>query len=335
MQWDGRRTGFFEAWYLTLTDLETRTGFWIRYTVDVPARLGRPSCGVWFISFPREGDPGEVARTVELPVSELRTYDEPFQLFVGDAVLRDGEARGEIPGAARWALSWQPPPAALRLLPPLAYQLPVARSRAVTAAPAAAVNGLIEAGGQTYRLSRASGGQGHIWGTKHSDAWAWARCSAWDDGADAAFEAVSAPALSLGGRRIDSTLVALRLEGREHVLNGFLDSLLARSRSETGRWSFAAADAELRIEGEVTRAPERLVVAALPEPDGDTSYCHASEVATLQLRTWRRRRPFSTWRPGPELSATGLAHAEWASRQPDERVTRRIRMVGYPSRRAA
>ena len=49
MVWD-RSPGHYEVWYATLTHRPSRTGFWIRYTLEAPIS-GEPYAQLWFARF--------------------------------------------------------------------------------------------------------------------------------------------------------------------------------------------------------------------------------------------------------------------------------------------
>ena len=59
MRWAFQR-GHYEVWYATLSHLASRTGFWIRYTLEAPeADHGEPYAQLWFARF----DGNDAART--------------------------------------------------------------------------------------------------------------------------------------------------------------------------------------------------------------------------------------------------------------------------------
>ena len=48
MRWAFQR-GHYEVWYATLSHLASRTGFWIRYTLEAPEEgHGEPYAQLWF-----------------------------------------------------------------------------------------------------------------------------------------------------------------------------------------------------------------------------------------------------------------------------------------------
>ena len=177
---------------------------------------------------------------------------------------------------------------------------------------------------RTFELEGAPGCQTHLWGRKHAEQWVWARASAWDCGEDAFFEGLTARVRR--GRFVlpPLTVLSLRLDGRTHHIRALTRAARTKTSWSMGRWAFSGEGTTLALAGEVTHPPERLLLAEYRDPDGEESFCHNSELVTVRLRTWLRDRPWQRWRRGPDLSATGLGHAEWGERAASPLVKRRI-----------
>ena len=190
MVWDGRPS-HYEVWYLTLSHLPSRTGFWIRYTLESP-RLGdgEPYAQLWFARF----DGNDPSRTFgvnrRFPAARLTTVAEPFSVTISDSVLRhDGMAGsldveaggdpGQAPHHVTWNLRWTPSVATHHQLPPLAYLAPV-DTRVLSPNLDVAIDGEIVVDGERYELRGAPGGQTHLWGKKHAYSWGWSHCNAFE-----------------------------------------------------------------------------------------------------------------------------------------------------------
>ena len=325
MVWDQARAGHYEVWYLTLSDPATGAAFWIRYTLESPrAGHGAPHARLWFSSFVSDGGGGEVARFADVSISRLEARSDPFSLRIGEAELSHGAARGALPGHASWDLTWTPPERSHRHLPPLVYRVPIVSTTVLSPAPAVRFSGTITCGGRTFALDGAPGCQTHLWGRKHAEAWVWARASAWDGGEDAFFEGLTARVKR--GRLLlpPLTVMSLRLSGRTHHIRTLAQAARTKTAWSLGRWTFSGEGPTLALSGEVTHPPEGLLLAEYTDPDGEESFCHNSELATVRLRTWQRDRPWQRWRRGPDLAATGLGHAEWGDRSASPLVKRRL-----------
>ncbi len=323
--WDRRRTGHYEVWYLTLSDLATGAAFWIRYTLEAPQEgRGAPHARLWFSSFSPDGKGGEAARHLDVSIDRLEAGSDPFSVRMGDSELTHGTATGAIPGHAAWDLRWSPPIVGHHHLPGVAYHVPIASTTVLSPAPAVRFSGTITAGDRTFELDGAPGCQTHLWGKKHAEQWVWARASSWDGGEDAFFEGLTARVRR--GRLLlpPMTVLSLRLAGKVHHVKALRQALRTKSAWSLGRWSFSGEGPTLAISGEVTHPAADLLLAEYTDPDGEESFCHNSELASVRLRTWLRDRSLSRWRPGPELSASGMCHAEWGDRTASPLIRRRI-----------
>ncbi|MFI5290712.1 MAG: tocopherol cyclase family protein [Polyangia bacterium] len=329
MRWT-REPGHYEVWYATFTDLETRTGFWIRYTLEAPKEgHGEPYAQLWFARF----DPSDPARTFginrKLPISELREEREPFRLRLGEAELRADGMRGALAGAghsAEWDFSWHPSETVHLHLPGAAYLGHWADTQVLSPNLNVAARGQLTVDGKSYALDGAPLGQTHIWGKKHAYSWAWSHCNAFDGDRGAALETLSIR-LRRGSIVLPKlTLLSLYLEGDEPAHLEFRQPWkmpLARSDYGTGRYHLIAADAEYKVEAELTCRPEDMILAEYVDPDGDPAYCHNTECADARVKIWRRSPFVGRFREHRTLSSTRGAHYEWGARAGDPLVKKR------------
>ncbi|HET8644536.1 MAG TPA: hypothetical protein VFO85_03545, partial [Vicinamibacteria bacterium] len=288
--WDGRQAGRYEVWYLTFNHLASRTGFWIRYTLEAP-RAGAPGARVWFAAFDHDRPQGTVAFNRRYPRADLELGARPFQVRVGASCLRHDGARGEIEGAghhARWDLAWAAGGATHRHLPAFAYRTPFADTRVLSPNPLLAIDGTVEVDGRRFDLCAQPGGQSHLWGRAHADAWAWGRCSAFDEGGQGYLETLTVRVRRAGFLLPPLTFLTLRLDGAEMRFTAARSALRSRGRFGTGRYEFAAASRDVRLQGEFTSPPELLVQAEYADPGGDRRFCANTEVGDLALTLERR-----------------------------------------------
>jgi hypothetical protein len=303
-RWDGRR-GHYEVWFLTMT--HGRIGYWIRYTLRAPV-AGPPEREAWFARF----DPDDPARTFGLhgPPDGAPVPGGYFR--VGESVLEPGTARGHIAGPgheARWDLQWDGGQPTFRVLPPVLYRAGLAPTKPFTPNPDVRFSGTIEADGERVAVDGAPGQQGHLYGSRHAERWAWASCNRFvDDGW--AFQALSAqgrrgplltPFLTFAGLRIDGRWVRFRGTSR-------------RRTWALGTWRLRLEAKAYRLEGEVRAFPDHLIRARYLDPDDTPRFCHNSEVASARLVLWERRA--GGWQEAAGLVSEGTTHAEWAGRTP-------------------
>jgi hypothetical protein len=308
-QWDGT-PGFYEVWYVTLTDPVSGTGLWIRYTMVAP-KTGEPAtCSLWFLAMP----PGEapVGRKASWPIDRLRATAEPFSVGVDDATLRDDGAAGAFEDVA-WDLRWAPDGRAITMVHPAVSR--VANTKFTVPKVDLTIDGEVSFGGRTLRIEAARGGQAHLWGTKHAGRWAWLHCN--DLGEDGAFvEAVSVVVPRFGRDIGPNTPVRARLDGADLDATGPLSLALASSRFALTGWSFTARRGRRKLVVEVDAPRESLAGVTYHDPDGDLAYCYNTEVATARLHLYDRTLGFPQWTLRRSWHADGRAHFEYAQREP-------------------
>src|SRR5262245_49814751 len=96
-RWDGARAGHYEVWYLTASHRASRTGFWIRYTLEAPLPgHGEPYGQLWFACFDGDDPSRSFAINRRLPIAEHRAQAEPFTVHMGAARLGHDGMHGAL-----------------------------------------------------------------------------------------------------------------------------------------------------------------------------------------------------------------------------------------------
>jgi hypothetical protein len=308
-RWDGR-AGFYEVWYLTLTDRATGVGAWIRYTLLAPtAASGRESCAsLWFLTM----DPGAapLARKATFPRAELALAAHPFRVSIGPGTLDARGMRGAFEDVA-WDLRWEGAGRAYRHVHPVLERARVATTVLTLPHADLEVSGALRVGERELRLEGARGGQAHLWGTKHASRWSWAHCNDFDGDGDAFVDGVSVWVPRLGRQLGPSTPVVARVDGADVISTSPLRVVRNRSRVAPTGWTFEASARDgRRLRGEVDAPRDMLAGVTYEDPDGHRAYCYNTEVASMRLTAWRRDRLVA------RLSAPGRAHFEYAQREP-------------------
>ncbi len=319
-RWDGRSRGYYEVWYLTGNQRETGAGFWIRYTLEAP-RTGEAEARLWFAFFDRQDPARSFALNRGFPASSLRCRADPFGLDLAGATLHHHRSRGAVEGGghrAEWDLAWEPSTWTHHHLPAFVYRTPFADTRVLSPNPDVRLRGAIVVDGRRLTLADEPGGQTHLWGRKHAHAWAWGRCTAFGDGDDAFLEALTVRVRRAGVVLPALTFLALRLEGRTHVLTGLRDGWRGKGVFETGRYGFEAAGRGAVVRGTFTATPERLVLARYHDPDGEPAFCANTEIGDLDLEVQ------AAGGPARRLRAEGMAHFETGGRVPPSIVRRHV-----------
>jgi hypothetical protein len=326
-RWSGAG-GHYEVWYATLSDPRTRTGFWIRYTLEAPLLgHGEPYAQLWFGCFDGRNPNQTFGINRRFPVRELVTGNEPFRVRIGDAELRMDGMKGQLAGdghSAEWDLRWSPADKILMQFPEVSYKGKLTPTKLVEANPSVAARGQITVDGRTYELDGVPLGQTHVWGSKHSYTWAWAHCNSFEGDRGAHFEA------TLGRLKRGPvvgpmmTLFQLELEGFDPAKLDFHEfSALPFTRGTygTGRLWARATGLQWKVEAELTARAEDTIMAEYVDPDGDPVYCHYTGCADAVITV--SKRGLTGWREVRSLRADKGAHFEWAARAGDPLVKKR------------
>lgn len=320
-RWDGR-PGHYEVWYLTLNHRPSRTGAWLRYTMEAPV-AGEARAALWFAHFDSRDPDRTFAIHRHFPIADLVAQDHPFALALPGALLAHDRARGALIGgghSASWELGWPPAARTHRHLPRPFYAASLGGTAVLSPNPSVPLSGWIEADGQRFDLVREPGGQTHLWGRRHAHAWAWGRSNGFDGRPDVRFETLTARVVR--GGRVLPAMTALALHIGDEALRWTRLRDLAFTRGEygTGFYRFSAVGPRCRIEGEFSCHPRDMVSAEYRDPGGDAVHCANTEIADLRLTLFRRIGPLGRWREAARLHAPRAGHFEVAGRERDPAI---------------
>lgn len=323
--WDGARRGHYEVWYLTLNHQASRTGYWIRYTMESPRDgHGAPYAQLWFAHFAADDPSRTFAINRRFPIEEMSTGADPFAVAIADAVLTDGSALGALAGGdheVAWDLRWTPSPTTHRQLPDVFYRRGgLGDTTVLTPNLNVQLHGTITVDGTTHALAGDPGGQTHLWGRKHAFHWAWGHCNAFEGNDSAALETLTVRLKRRGRVLPPLTICGLHLDGEELLFNQLRHTAINRGTMGTAFYRFSGQGARARIEGEYSCRPEDMVVAEYADPDGEPSWCSNTEVADLRVTVWERAGLLGRWRERARLLAPRRGHFEVGARERDPAV---------------
>jgi hypothetical protein len=268
---------------------------------------------VWFARFDRDRPERTVALNGAWPIEAVSDRADPFEVRIGDAELVSGHAAGRLSGAGHqveWDLTWPTGDDTLRLLPKALYRGGLAPSKPFSPNPSTRFSGTVTVDEEQASLDSMPGQQGHVYGSKHAERWAWAHCPAFEGDEDVALTALTAQGKRGPLTTPFTTFVSVRLNGRWIRL-----SKVSRKREQTlGAWRVDLGDRHFRLTGRVAADPSLIVQARYLDPDGTPRWCHNSEVASSRFVLFERRR--GGFEEVASLSSVGTTHAEWAGRTP-------------------
>jgi hypothetical protein len=290
LKWGGQPgAGHYEVWYLTLHDPQSGAAFWVRYTLhDPPPSGGESEAALWAVSF--EPDDGGLQLRDVYPLARFRDASSSagFAVELGPGRIDMRGARGEV-GEGERRIAWD-------------LRFDWSRGR--------------------YAVREAPGEQGHVFGRRHADRWAWAHCARLEGAEWAAFDGISGQVRKLGLLLPPATPLHLALEGRGFLLDGARAIWTPKSEFELGRWAFEAEQGDQKLTGQVTATPESFVSVEYADPTGGRAYCNHSERADMRLELFERRA--GAWQRELVLESHGQAAFEIASRERDPRVPRTL-----------
>ena len=325
-RWDGAAPGHYEVWYLTCNHVASNTGFWIRYTLESPLPgHGEPYAQLWFAHFDGNDSSRTFAINRKFPIETMLACAAPFEIAIGDSVVRHDAMRGHLAGdghEASWDLEWSPGEHAHRHLPDVMYRRGgLGETTVLSPSVNTSISGAISVDGRTLDFAADPGAQTHLWGTKHAHSWAWGHCNGFQGQREAAFEALTVR-LERGGRVLPPlTIFTLYVDGNVHRFNQFRHTLLTRSDYGTASYRFRGRNLTTRIEGEFSCRPEDMVVAPYVDPDGAPSWCANTEVADLRVTVYERSG-LGRWRESIRLIAPKRGHFEVGGRERDPAIVK-------------
>lgn len=300
----------YEVWFLTFTDPGSGRGYWIRSTYQGGPR-GRQSVGSWFARF----DPVDPASTfgIHAGAKTWSMSEGDFDVRLDENTMSSGHAEGSVAGGghqARWSLEWQTGEPTYHLLPPALYRGPLLPTKPFSPNVDTLVSGSITVDGETTQIKGASGQQGHLYGSRHAERWAWAHCSDFVD------EGAVVHALTAQGRRGPVltpflTVVGVRWQGR------WIRFMKVNRRSDfrtMGRWSVDVGNRRYRLTGRIEAPVRSLLRARYEDPDGTPRFTHNSEIASCRLALFERK--VGGFEEVALLDSRGTTHAEWSGRTP-------------------
>lgn len=321
MRWDRRATGFMEVWYATLNHRASGSGIWLRYTLTSPQpSVGPPYCELWGCVFGGDGIPTFAGKTRH-PIDRLGVpngRDDGALVRIGDAWLSENHLEGELTRDGRtlaWSLDFTPADRCFQHLPASIRKRAEKRVSTVCS-PNLSVpfSGAVKLDGELLELDADVGCQSHRWGAAHSQSWAWAHCSNFEEPGSFVFEGVVARA-SLGPVPVPpATFLYLSYDGVDVELTDLKWALRAKSTYEMPTWAFTAHNRDWKVAGAARATPDRFLQLRYEDPDGSERFCANSEIADLALEVYRRSG--KEWARAGSLTSIRGAHLEFGARTP-------------------
>jgi len=322
-QWDKRRAPYFEVWYWKLNTGPGGPALWIRLSIlsskDKKKSVAE-AVGVYFKPNGR--------RYSHVAIKETHTIEKyswgDDEVRVGECFWMDGLTAGRIGlkdgsdgsnSEIRWDLSFEPNRNGFDHVPSVLKTFGLNATSLLTTNPDLKFRGRFWVNGSEHVCQGARGMQGHLFGKKSADRWAWAHCNLADDGTPFVFEAITAR-VRIGGIFSSSPLSIFffEYEGKRYCLNSLREAFEITSHYTLDGWDFIAEKEGLRFEGHISTHIPDFVGVRLTETDGSRLFCHNSKVSNLRLQIFKGSKLLK------EIRATHACAFECVSAEADPRV---------------
>jgi len=305
-----------ESYFLKLNDREGRRALWLKATILV-REGGTPRVAeAWAIAFDREGR--HVAAKQTVPMADARFASSGLDVSVAGLSIAPGRVSGEVASGDHritFDLSFSTD------VPPLVpfptermYETALPSSKVVSPHPDARFRGHYAVDGERVEVDGWRGMQGHNWGTKHTELYAWGHCNQWDGDDDLVLEGFTGRIKVGPVLAPPVTIVCVRHRGVRYDFNAPLSLVRARGTIELRRWTFSAKSPLATVSGELWAETPDFVGLSYENPDGSITYCLNSKIARGRIRLSVRGRP--------DIEAmTRAAALEVATKDPAHGVT--------------
>lgn len=209
--------------------------------------------------------------------------------------IEPGSTWGTISAHGRriaWSLRFLGP---LRSVAPLPfdwmYSPKFPSSKIVTPYPDLRFEGEVLVDGEAWAIDGWRGMQGHNWGRRHTDFYAWSHINVWDQDEDFVFEGLSAK-VQLGPLQTPLlTLISVRKNGVVFDFNEPGVIAKAQAQADFRSWSFSSRSRDARIEGRLVADTADMVGLYYANPNGPMTYCLNSKLARAEIRFEAQGRP--------------------------------------------
>jgi hypothetical protein len=278
-----------ESFFVKANDPVHKRALWVRCTLFSGA--AERYAEVWAIWFdPASGKPR--AAKNRYPIEAITLDPERGGLGIADASVSDNLTEGAVRGDG-FVISWR---LALRDEQPGYAGLParwlyrLVASKLTTPHPSAAVNGEIEIWNGRGRGSSVEkitvenwrGMQGHNWGRRQAESYAWCHCNAFDE-TGAVFEAITGRNRMAGKLTPPLTVGRITTGGRTYRFDRFRTMRAPLSEASPTRWRFELRGPDGRLTGTAQSRPDDVAGLVYPSPASAPAYCYNSKLATLDL----------------------------------------------------
>jgi len=293
VRWDpASPLGHVESYFLKANHPSEPRAFWIKFTLF--CRPGEPAQAVgnvWGIVFNAKTHE-HVALRQQFPLSGAVLGRERVEVRMGDSEFHTGHTKGALAMgdlSLRWDLHFDTAGEPFHHFPnEKLYKMRFPKSKAVSPYPDCPFDGTIWANGEVLEVKHWPGMQGHNWGEKHTDRYAWGHCNEFDGNPkDTFFEGFSGR-IRVGGLLLPPvTRVFLRHEGKVYPLLSAKSTFWPPATIQHDAWEFEAEGGGYKLRGKMKADKQDMVGLYYKNPTGPNTDCLNSKLAMCHLELFK------------------------------------------------
>jgi len=291
-------TDHVESWFMRANHPTEPKALWLKATIfsESAERGGGAVAEAWCSLFDAtDGKDRALGFKETIPYAEaMFSGGDPLKLGVGTCTFDldpyCGGSAGKL-GDFEYDLRWERLPGPLGdaqcMLPTRKMvDFAVPKNKLLTPAPALMFNGWVKWGGETWKVDRWIGMQGHNWGPAHSPEYAWGQCNFTDSNGDVFCTVEGASGrIVVGGRTSPIlSLMTIRRGDREYRFNKLVDLWNQEAHIAFPQWSLKMKGRDGEALLTMKANPARMVCLGYMNPGGNLSYCLNSKLAEVTLR---------------------------------------------------
>jgi hypothetical protein len=301
-----QKGGFYESHFIKVNVPQENAAFWWKFTVLQPiSGTGPARFDVWAIFFDISNPALSCALKETFSSTEAWIVRDRLECRYGQNILEHGRTQGVLNGErpVEWSVSWETPTVGFRHFPSQRYYTGAfPKTKVVSPVLSSQFRGVAKVGDRKIVLDGARGMQGHNWGSKHADSWAWVHCNLFQEDAHTVFEGVTSR-VKVGPLRTPQLTILHLDDGRSDpiTVNGIINAVRTSSEVEGLCWRFRGVDGNRALQGVFSAPPERFVGVDYEDPDGTITHCLNSKIADGEVRVlhrdtgvWRLKTAYST-----------------------------------------
>lgn len=275
---------FYEAWYFKFNWQEG--AFWVRFLLLQNGEWRQNT--VWASYFPADFQQKILSTKwdQQYPPRPFEINQDNTFVRIGDNVFQKSASKGCIQAnqQIRWDLGFEPDEKFTYHYAPAWLESRLS-SRALSPNVNIKFSGKIFINDQQYIVDGAPGVQGHYYGKKYADSWAWAHCNFFAHDDDSVFEIID---VKVGKMLPGFKSAFVQYRGKKWVFHDLKSMFFAKSHYQQDAWIFCCTKGDTTFEIKITADPGRFVDVEYRDVDQSSLICHntkqASSILTITSR---------------------------------------------------